>query len=1563
VRGGPRRSRGVPGVGFGRKSRENRAENIRPDCLQVPRSVLDVAGRIISNDTKLVARVVQLSSDNAVLVLLGQPLKVNDTWPMTQYVQPKVLNQTIGYKLVGHTVGWQSAVAGRVAVVYEVRDTDGNLLVENATLAVTLPYNRQPFVGDGGNALFFDGRDDYVGNVDFKLPHLTWTNDSSIFGKANKGGTYGGQNGLGHSSSVTVEMWLHQTTEYLQIKEFIRGTSIGGQSLFTIGNSDTNATTASSCPFEQPDFYCYGRFQGHIPWTGSWPYAYFDYGWMNHGDLGRVHFPCEPYIDSWIHLAFVVDIEGARQSVYANGQEVISGVPDGPVADLTGVILGGMPALNSFHRGDVDEFRVYKRAKTDVEIRDGMFRRADVADPGLLGYWTFDDCGADGEVSINCQDLSKFNRPLIAAVCGQAYSSKVTPGWGHQPGVVKYDDDDLIQHLRNCKRFAAPAASDKDSRPQGVRSRAPVASGTTPLGPQTPEEEASGIFTGEIAALDPDSADILQLEVVQINAPGVIITSTNVTLSAGTVIPMTRDSDRYDSKHTDYPIVHRVELVVTVPQQRDRNIGALVVRVRDQHGTRSSSANVQINGFLCEPGKEYNTLGLGSSTCLPCNAGFYSTGVGGPCVPCPAGSYSAAPGGTKCELSPLGHMVQDRGTSVPVRCPPGFIASGKGSVQCEPCAQGSYQPNPGQSACTPCSMRDSMTLSFGATSPSACVCGAGAFAPLSMDRCVPCPVGLECGVGSSLSSIATSPVVLPGHYIKFSNASDGASISVYMCKPALACPGGRLEEKQRCSGRRFGFLCAECPDGTYAAHGSCEECDGLSYFGIVLVVLLLLAMLLSFTIIGARMHPAVANPNGAMLLKVLGLALMFFQTLGAIHNIGIVWADPFKSVLKVMTLVNFDIDVIHINCTRAGGPLSLYILKMVLPAAGILFMFTVWFVLSLLKRAVRFDGLLNVVGHVLTVFYIMQTVAAFSPYSCYNHPNGASSMTTAPQVLCDDDKDHSDIVGVSVFGIIAYPVTIFAVTVFATWRYTAMVVRSDLRFVTRFGFIFHRWTPERYWFGIVALARNFLVSVLPTLIPDSEYVLAILLVEFVLLATVCLLLTYQPWRVSLLTFCDTVLNVSLLVVLCIGSAATDASMAASAVCTIIFALGTFGCFVIVCSSISRAVRGPTYTAFLSHHKKDGACRARLLKMHLQVSSVHNIFLDCDDLAFLGDLFDAVKKSKVVLVLLTGKTLDRPWCLGEIGQAFLSKIPLLPVVFFGAKDSIDVGNDAIPKSCVEIEDLEGVRMLLGFGISFEAVSQGLSALLSQPFHNVCLKTTASFQNSVSTLYDQLPLPRTLYRSLNKFCSCTQLGKARLQQASATSGIVWAICDGKDPEALAAVRVIKFYVQLMVQMETVLDADHSVDKFLDIAKKRPASGGGLCVLLMLTSGSMRSAMQMARCELLHRYQQAHFVPVVVDDSYDFPSKSFYNTYHTGEGPFGQNAAVVLSDAAGEGVTPGDVVEILKHVFSTIAIVVNISKASETMLKQSMKSVVNRILSTTSRKGAQKITIDDDDSNRSI
>jgi len=48
VRGGPRRSRkGVPGVVFGWRSKENLAENLQPDCLQVPRTSRDMALELV----------------------------------------------------------------------------------------------------------------------------------------------------------------------------------------------------------------------------------------------------------------------------------------------------------------------------------------------------------------------------------------------------------------------------------------------------------------------------------------------------------------------------------------------------------------------------------------------------------------------------------------------------------------------------------------------------------------------------------------------------------------------------------------------------------------------------------------------------------------------------------------------------------------------------------------------------------------------------------------------------------------------------------------------------------------------------------------------------------------------------------------------------------------------------------------------------------------------------------------------------------------------------------------------------------------------------------------------------------------------------------------------------------------------------------------------------------------------------------------------------------------------------------------------------------------------------
>ena len=210
---------------------------------------------------------------------------------------------------------------------------------------------------------------------------------------------------------------------------------------------------------------------------------------------------------------------------------------------------------------------------------------------------------------------------------------------------------------------------------------------------------------------------------------------------------------------------------------------------------------------------------------------------------------------------------------------------------------------------------------------------------------------------------SATPHVVAGHYVEFESASEGAVVSVYRCKPAEACPGGAFAEEQHCAARRSGFLCSQCPKGTYPSAGGCEDCGGRSYAVIVISALLLLAFIMPVTILGGRMHPAVVGANASAGLKTLTLALMFSQSVGATYDIGIAWDDPFRSVCEAMSFLNLDVDVINIGCAQFGGPLSIYALKIVLPMVGVAVMFATYLVLRALSIGnLSFDGVLNGVG-------------------------------------------------------------------------------------------------------------------------------------------------------------------------------------------------------------------------------------------------------------------------------------------------------------------------------------------------------------------------------------------------------------------------------------------------------------------------------------------------------------------------------------------------------------------------------------------------------------------------
>lgn len=132
--------------------------------------------------------------------------------------------------------------------------------------------------------------------------------------------------------------------------------------------------------------------------------------------------------DQWVHFAmtydqtavtlyvngsFAMGTQGARKTV-ANG--VLNTV-------LTTLTIGGNPR-GAYFNGYIDEFRVWNVARTQEEIMASMGHTLGGNEPGLVGYWKFDD--GDGTVardSVTSAGHTAHDGVLMAT------SSDMLPTW------------------------------------------------------------------------------------------------------------------------------------------------------------------------------------------------------------------------------------------------------------------------------------------------------------------------------------------------------------------------------------------------------------------------------------------------------------------------------------------------------------------------------------------------------------------------------------------------------------------------------------------------------------------------------------------------------------------------------------------------------------------------------------------------------------------------------------------------------------------------------------------------------------------------------------------------------------------------------------------------------------------------------------------------------------------------------------------------------------------------------------------------------------------------------
>jgi len=101
----------------------------------------------------------------------------------------------------------------------------------------------------------------------------------------------------------------------------------------------------------------------------------------------------------WRHVAGVWD--GRQISVYLDGILEGSRAFDRPIPDVPFSVKVGLNAFSQpkYFAGVIDEVRLWNRARSQAEIFTDMNRSLNGNEPGLIGYWTFDEPGEGGATS------------------------------------------------------------------------------------------------------------------------------------------------------------------------------------------------------------------------------------------------------------------------------------------------------------------------------------------------------------------------------------------------------------------------------------------------------------------------------------------------------------------------------------------------------------------------------------------------------------------------------------------------------------------------------------------------------------------------------------------------------------------------------------------------------------------------------------------------------------------------------------------------------------------------------------------------------------------------------------------------------------------------------------------------------------------------------------------------------------------------------------------------------------------------------------------------------------
>lgn len=563
----------------------------------------------------------------------------------------------------------------------------------------------------------------------------------------------------------------------------------------------------------------------------------------------------------------------------------------------------------------------------------------------------------------------------------------------------------------------------------------------------------------------------------------------------------------------------------------------------------------------CSLGHYYDKA---NSKCLPCALGEQSSD-GRKCLPCPEGTFAAKPGMPFCDLCDVGTW-QDGSTPMSCKkCPMGsyrgvtdqgcrLCHAGKfgpaDSLEtCHLCSSGSWSSSAGSTTCAVCPS-STVTPFEGAMSPADCVCAVDMYWPCKVSSdlghctvsarlhqtlaCEPCPGAFSCAGGKvdvDNVTLHAQPILLEGHY-----ATKSHPYQAYLCLHAgLLCEGGG---EDKCRGGRAGFQCIDCQDGFAATAGSsCRPCSSSGTY------LPPIACVMGFVAL-AGMYKLSARKRGrysatAALAGTLGILVGNTQLFSVMATFSIDWPITFTRVLRALSFLVLSPDILSISCyTGHGNFTRTYLPGFLAPLVVVLMLLVLVCASSILSRITRrvhpmgWAATVNTLGLVMLAMYVGICKSTFNIFTCRTNPSAPDTMQLYDGYLCLGEAVRPTI-PLAIVGVIVYIFASLALFIYVV-AVTPSRYQVDEGFRMQYRFLLDRWHPEVWYWGVLNLIRNVLVSLVPAMTTDGQ--LQLLLVMVFVFPLFVAQLRIGPWRDGPPNTQDSIMTASLLLTSVVGMA-------------------------------------------------------------------------------------------------------------------------------------------------------------------------------------------------------------------------------------------------------------------------------------------------------------------------------------------------------------------------------------------------------------------------------------------